>query len=53
VRKFYSVEEYERHFFPRDHAEKKDRELRESDPEEWARQRMKKSIDEAMERVFG
>jgi hypothetical protein len=53
MKKFHTVEQYWEHYFPRDTAERRDRELRERDPEEWQRQRRKKFIDDLMKRIFG
>jgi hypothetical protein len=53
VKKFYSIEEVWEHYFPKDTAARRDRELRERDPEEWNRRRQKQAVDDLMKRIFG
>lgn len=49
MRKFYSVEQFREYYFPVETAKRRDRELRENDPDEWLRQQVQRSVD----RVFG
>jgi hypothetical protein len=51
MKKFYSIEQVWEYYFPRETAEKRDRELRENDPEEWMRQKVQESLNRAFAKV--
>jgi hypothetical protein len=53
MKKFGTIEEYEAYYFPKDVAARRDRRLREEDPEEWQRQQREKAINDLMKKVFG
>jgi hypothetical protein len=45
MKKFYSIEEVWAYYFPKETAEKRDRELRENDPDEWLHQQVQKIFE--------